>query len=390
MNDAEWKACAETFARLGGIADAALDPQSAQLAADVHHNVLKAIFGVYPTVFQADASYPQFVSNLNSIWPAAATNPDTMYSGAKIDGQGVYRISGRRGSVRYADFQPSLLRRATDAPGPALAPVKINDLTVDKNGLFSFIWSAERPKGYDGDWYHLDPGVGQILVRQVAYDWVNEVDASFAIERLDVHESKPRLTPSEIYGNFQQVLGAGEQRARLFMSWIDVLKTKGAVNRVERANYGAMGGIKGQEYYEAICEIEADEALVVESRIPQECFYWSIHLWDLLFNSIDYMHRQSSLNGHTAYVTPDGMAQVVVSEQDPGVQNWLDIRDFRHQAGVTWRWMDCPDGAPPTIRKVKLAALRDELAPGTPEFSAQQRFEQRSARARGAQLRRKW
>ena len=377
------------FARLGDIAEATLDPQSPQLAAEVHHDSLQSIFAIYPTIFQLDSRHPQWVSNLNSFWPAAATNPDTVYSLTKIDGQGVYRICGRRGSVRYADFQPYLERKATDAPGPALVPVKIDDLTIGDDGRFSFIWSSRRPDGYEGDWRHLDAGVGQIMVRQVSYDWVNEVDASIAIERLDIQESKPRLTPAAIYEDFQQVLGAAEVRIRLFMTWVADLKRKGAINRVERAEYGAMGGIKGQEYYEAIYEVGPDEALIVENKIPDECFYWSIHLWDLLFNSIDHMHRQSSLNGHTAYMAPDRAVQIVLSAQDPGVQNWLDIRDYP-QAGLTWRWMDCLDGAPPSLRRVKLDALPDVLRAGTPTFSAQQRIEQRATRAVGAQLRRRW
>ncbi len=49
----------------------------------------------------------------------------------------------------------------------------------------------------DNDWRTLPPQSNYLLVRQIAYDWVQEVDGRIAIERLDRPAAKPRDSAAE-------------------------------------------------------------------------------------------------------------------------------------------------------------------------------------------------
>ena len=136
-------------------------------------------------------------------------------------------------------------------------------------------------------------------------------------------------------------------------------------------------------------EIDADEALIVETDIPERCRYWNFQLADEFWRSIDWVHRQTSLNGHTARLDADGKFRFVVSARDPGVPNWLDTVD--HRTGIVYgRWTGCSSTPTPTVQRVAFAEVRKHLPPDTPRIDATQREAAIRERRTGAQLRRRW
>ena len=89
-----------------------------------------------------------------------------------------------------------------------------------------------------------------------------------------------------------------------------------------------MGGLPKQAYYDGIHEIADDEALIVETALPEHSRYWQILVADDRFATVDWVNRQSSLNDAQARIDSDGKFRVVISKRDPGVPNWLDKADF--------------------------------------------------------------
>ena len=53
-----------------------------------------------------------------------------------------------------------------------------------------------------------------------------------------------------------------------------------------------------------------------------------MQLSDPLWNSVDWLNRQSSLNAHQARLDGDGRLRAVIALEDPGVPNWLDPGGF--------------------------------------------------------------
>jgi hypothetical protein len=390
MNASRWSHYMDLLRENEDLIEATLDPSSPQLEAETHRLLLQTIVRTYPTIFHGDPDHPDWMPQLNNLYPHAAANPDTSYTFATIDGVGTYRLCGTRGSVRYVDIQSGVnMAGLHKTPGPGLETLDLDDLTIAEDGSFSFLWSDRRPEGYDGDWRPLDPRANYIMIRQVSYDWVNEQEARIAIERLDARPAKPRMTADEIDSKIIHVTESLRRSTRMFPMMLADKQKRGVVNRLELNEYLSMGGVTGQKYYEGLFDLSDEECLIIEAVIPPECGYWSVHLFDELFVTVDYMHRQSSLNGHTAYVSGSGGTQIVVASKDPGVQNWLDISDYP-RGGITWRWLRAPDAPAPTVKKVPLSTLTSHLAAGTPPFDAAARTAQMSARRIGAQLRRRW
>lgn len=133
-------------------------------------------------------------------------NPDGTYYMTPINDQGVYRLRGHRGSLRIVDIQLGdgsvfVQGRLNDALnfGPTLANYDLDyDLTLGGDGWFDVLLCRERPDGHEGDWWALPEGTNYALVRQFAYDWVGEVDARIAIDRLDTPAARPRRSPEFI------------------------------------------------------------------------------------------------------------------------------------------------------------------------------------------------
>jgi hypothetical protein len=65
--------------------------------------------------------------------------------------------------------------------------------------------------------------------------------------------------------------------------------------------------------------------------------YQGIQLGSMWYISLDYINHQTSLTADQARADPDGKLRFVVSEQNPGVANWLECAGHR-RGYVQIRW----------------------------------------------------
>ena len=124
-----------------------------------------------------------------------------------------------------------------------------------------------------------------------------------------------------------------------------------------------MGGLPKQAYYDGIHEIDDDEALILETALPEKVRYWQALVADDRFCTVDWVNRQSSLNDAQAHIDSDGKFRAVISRLDPGVPNWLDKADYPWGI-IQMRWNQASDYPDPTIKKVPLADVREHLPGG--------------------------
>ncbi|MGE0386365.1 MAG: DUF1214 domain-containing protein [Gammaproteobacteria bacterium] len=338
----------------------------------------------------ADPDYPSWVPFLNIGLNIAAPVPDFMYLGSPVHGNGVYRIAGDRGTAHFVDISMGAGNYARDdAPGPSLGSYDLDDLRIGPDRSFNVIMSNERPAGWDGDWWRLDPRTKGLGVRVASYDWLNEIDPRLTIERLDIPALKPRLSAEEIGARLELWTRWVERGVDRWILHVQAQRAKGVVNDVVVHDYASMGGFIGQVYLEGIYDLAPDEALILDTALPRTCRYWSFLLTDDLFATVDWMNRQSSLNGYQARVDADGRFRAVIAMQDPGVPNWLDTGGYG-QGLIQGRWNKADSAPQPVLTKVKLGDLRRHLPADTPVVTPAERDAALRVRRQGAQLRRLW
>lgn len=362
------------------------------------HQFLYSQISVGYLFMTSDPQYPEFMPYYNHLFRQGFPNPDDTLSQAVIDDHGTYQISGFRGGARIVSLQlggdvGSVARMLDDPKSPVGRSRGVFDLDSARladDGAFETLLSPERPPGYEGDWWKLEPETTAVIIRQRHYDWINEIDGRFAIQRLDVPAVKPRSSPQDIDRALRGIAHYIETYGKVTFEGASTRHLRaGPSNVFTCKDYSDFGGLANQAFVEGMFALADDEALIIESAVPDRCGYWGFHLTDDFWQSIDWVNRQSSLNGHTARIDGDGKLRIVVSARDPGVPNWLDTAG--RQAGFVYgRWTDASEYPTPHVVKVGIDDVPGHLPPDTPVVTAQEREAVIRARRRAVQMRHRW
>lgn len=333
--------------------------------------------------------FPEFTPILNPAMRRIAGNVDTTYRGANIRGDGTYRITGRRGTVRIVHLQVIAGIMGSNAPLKVLADINLDQCRVDERGWVDIVLSPRRPSGHDGDWFALDPALTDAFVtlRQISYDWLDEIEATLAIERVD----RSAESPESVVGVLDSLPLIAEYVRKEPIRFMEVQEGQlgglepNQLLEVGRSLPGAMGG---QAYMHGLIQIGADEAWIAEWEPPVGSPYWGVQLLDYFYNTLDVTRMQASLNGHMAATDADGKIRVVVAGTDPGVRNWLDKSDYaRVQIRMRFYAAEQPKI---TTRVVPLDQLLENLPADTSRVTPAERLESLRYRLVGLQLRRRW
>jgi hypothetical protein len=384
-----WGEYVELLRSCGDLASQTWEPDSEQVRGEVYRQLFMNASLGYFMYFQSDTGHPEWTPFLNSVF-LLQPNPDDVYYLAFIRGDSTYRIIGDRGTVHKLTFTIGTdMMGMQEAQPRNLGEHEAEELEFDAQGRFEVILSTNRPSDCSGNWWHLDPKASFVVVRLRSYDWGNEVDPRLAIERVGSVPLKERMTPEQTDVRLQGLLGFTERLTRIWLAFLNDMRARGIVNQFELTKFEDWGCIKVQVYWRGIFEILPGEALLLETELPDTRPYWNIQLADSLWNQLELVYRQTSLNGHQARIDSDGRFRAVLSLEDPGVPNWLDTAG--HRLGtMVGRWYDCSSTPLPTLKKVKLSGLRQHLPHDTPVVQPAERQAVLRDRCRGAQFRRRW
>jgi len=360
------------------------DPQIQQ---EIGRLALAALASSAIDALGSDGDHPAFVAQINQTLNIGQPNSDTSYRIARITAGGTYRLRGKRGALRMLRIaEAGPLPGEPGAASPNLGPQRIdhdvNALHTDGQGRFDVILSPTRPAGYNGDWWQSQPGTTRLLLRMVDADWGRSAEPTFSIERVDKPVTRPRPNAAELEQRLRRLPSTTAFIALLFVDHVERLRRDGYVNSLKVFDTSNLGGLAGQFYYEGAYDLGDDEALIVETKVPNKCLYRSIILTNDLYETTDWYNNQSSLNDTQAMPDKDGVLRIVVSARDPGVLNWLDTAGYARGA-IQGRWAECDSQPVPSVRKVALAEVRQSLPADTPLVSPQQR-EQRIRDRRAA------
>ena len=379
--------------RLRDGADTILDPirpASGDDHAEGFRHLLRSLQSAIGSgVEGGDARYPE----LAWVHPFknGQDNPDGLYQAASVDLSNTYKLAGNVGTVCYLGLTLMTFDFGR-APIEQLLTLDGSALPVDKNGDFEIHFGAgPAPEGAtEGTWFELPPKRCKLLVRQFFDDWDSEVPADLRIDCLDAGLPDSRMDARRIIRHLDTV---AEQVVPMTAFWSDFGRRhleSGEVNSFDhlypaRGPNLAMGASPQQGYGQTWWHVEEDEALLYEVDIPS-CVYWAVQLGDVWYQSLDWVNRQSSLNGHQAQVSADGVFRAVISHRDPGIANWLDTTGAT-QGCITYRWNQADSNPVPTLRLIPFADLEGYLDDPWIRISPKQRFDVLQTRRRGALMR---
>lgn len=338
----------------------------------------------------SNPDYPDFVPVVNNVFKLMGVNPDFIYGYTRINPEGAYRLSGYRGEALFVmiDFLAGGMG-AGDTPGPSIAVLDLDRFTIAPDGYFEILLSAERPGGHTGDWFALDRRTRTLNLRQASYHWGTAQEARLALERLDRELPAPARSATADTAAVDAVTAYPAVFANFVLQYIRHLRDAGYINKLEHDDWAGRGGVTGQHYYQGLFQLAPGEVLVLETALPAEVRYWNVQLTDPLWNTIDWVNHQSSLNGAQAHIDSDGKFRAVIALEDPGAVNWLDPGGFT-RGSLMLRWNEASSGPEPSLRSVPIDRLRETLPGATRYVSPAQRQVLLRERRNHALWRRRW
>lgn len=297
---------------------------------------------------------------------------DAKYIHAMLDSSGRYRIYGTLGNAPIVAFQLA----SREPQYAAYGSITEDQLTLDADRGFELLLSAERPADWRGDWFALDARATEILIREYFNDWEGEYPSDIRIERLDDVEAP---APATVANTVQTLANIGRDFERGASGWLGhgrraLTQMRNQLFMREAAGQGLQGNAYGLGYF----ALEPGQAIVLSLEAP-DADLWSAQLGNIWGESLEYIGRTASLNGHQAKPASDGRYYMVVSVEDPGVPNWLDTVGHR-EGWLMMRYQRTKTTPAPKLEVVELTKLREYLPADTPTVAAEQRHADIAAR----------
>ncbi len=367
------------------IFDPALGVDASEQAEGLRHH-LRLLFGATDRLLEnTDPDHPE----LGWTYPAkmGQDNPDAFYMSAPMDLHRSYRLTGRIDTPRYLGF--SLMEfRFGRGKVTQILNIGTPDLIDVGGGRMDVVFSpAPDPGDHLGNWYQLEPRECRLLVRQFFSDWVAEERADLHLECLDPVDPPARLDPVEITAALNEIAAEMRIVPKFWTDYAVSQRDRGEINSFEhmtgrKVSGVSYGGSDQQAYGQCWFEVGPDEALLFEVT-PPKCLYWNIQVGDTWFQSLDYVNLPATLNDSQAQIDPDGVLRVVISHRDPGIDNWIALGGCP-QGAVTYRWNNADTVPVPSLCRMSVSELADQLHPDTPRVSPQARRQRQIERRRHA------
>ena len=339
--------------------------------------------------FDRDLDRPLFINSTHQFSRQGLDNPDALYFSAYIIDSATYVVRGRRGTTADLSFQVMAGSYNPEQPPGSLAAFDDRAFHIEEDGSFELTFGppleGELPQNYvvSGE------GAKTLIVREVYNDWDTEERGTLSIERVDTvgHPANP-LDARTMARRYEVAASMLIGSVETWFAFPHFFYLKEPVNTLTTPA-STPGGLTSQRSSIGHYELDEDEALVVTVPECTDCAYQGIQIGSDWYISTDYETHQTSLTKAQAVTDPDGKMRFVISEQNPGIANWLET--LNHRTGpIMLRWQrlerDLGPEDGPVVEKVKIHEVASRLpfhAPVTTEdYTARIAARQRSVARR--------
>ncbi len=309
-----------------------------------------------PYPWSANAADPQPFLTYN--------NPDNFYSSLPVDPAKTYEITIYPGSgTQDVTFLANSGDGVTTDFEPLAPGIDLANATPNADGSYTIVLSSAAPPGISpGNWVDT-AGANTVVVRDTLGDW-GQIHDSFSIEEVGGSGvlTFPLLSDEQL-SSMLSTIAANLLRENLSGSYLGQFA---GVNSVAINTFSDIAPttehipgplLSNQLTSLGNFSLEPDQALIVQ--VPDiEATYSSIMLADAWGRTAPFVTAFGNLNNTQAFHAADGFTYYVISDQDPGVANWVDNSGIEH-GGVWLRWQNVTGPVPATPVQTELVNVAD-------------------------------
>lgn len=263
-------------------------------------------------------------------------NPDSVYRVIPMDGASTYLIRGRVAKDRPVVNDFSMLSDAWITAGNLSG----SDLKVDADGGFTITVGPDPANGQPNH-IQTKPDANYMTIRDTLSDWAHQRPNELTVQRIAgppdgaplTHEQKREKVLIKVRRYFAEtVKGHGRILAR-------------PANIFVQPEIKATDGMLiTQAYSLGHFQLKKDQALVLTIR-PGTAKYMTVPVSNLWGTTMDPVHHLSSRNLDQVKKNADGSFTVVVTPEDPGLENWVDTEGLS-EGMLFLRWAAIADSSP--------------------------------------------
>jgi hypothetical protein len=294
-----------------------------------------------------DTKYPALLPFCTPTRKLGSDNADCIYIQAWIDGESVYRISGKKGSARMWNVSVQGPRspiaygtaasRTLHEPFGDTPEANLfgHELVTNWDGSFELYVGGERQ---GQNWLPTTKGTRKLFLRQYFDRWDEEA-AEYRIERVGMDAPRPIPTVEQMIEAMQWAGSFVYDALDFWPDWVweggDQIDPA-ALNQFRGANLSdrkpwspaaeAMDRRRGRLITMMRWALAADEALILEFDAYDG--FWMITSEAIFGNSMDFFYRPVSYTPSRTAVDSDGKIRFVLTRDDPGFSNWIDNQGY--------------------------------------------------------------
>lgn len=385
---AEWSAFCDRLKEAGRRVFKEANPATANNRVDGFRYLTQNLSQAFDFALETkNTKYPRIHAFCSPSRKLGSDNADCVYLSAWIDGESVYKISGKKGTARMWNIAVQGPRRA-DAYGKDVGRIlhepfgdtpEVNifgdELKTNWDGSFE-LYIGGKPQG--PNWLPTTKGSRKIFFRQYFDDWDEEA-GEFRIERVGMAEPRPVPTPEELTQAMQWAAGFVYDVVDYWPEWTWASGDYADPARPNRFNAPeAPADIKsdaqrGRVAAQMWWELKPDEAIVVEFKDPRT--FWMLDTEGVFGNSMDFLYRPVSYTPSRTAVDADGKIRLVLAARDPSYWNWIDNQAYA--AGMlTFRNVQATGLPHFTTTVMKVSEVAGAMHPSSRTITAEERSEQ--------------
>jgi len=350
---------------------------------DGYRAIISLLTDHYVNQVYADKDRPETLP-LIDLTNNCAPGGDFKYSTIHIEDGASYRVWGKRGDAQIIDFQQQATwiktekdKREENSSSKTTysslsnTTFSSNNIKVDSKGNFDFIMSSKKPER--GQWFKLEKGATVVLIREFFSDYKTQNESAiFHLKKIRFKDTGTTVPSAD---QAAERLSSVAQALKYFEFCLSLpLTTMPASedNRMRELHFQSQGEQLNQRYLTTRFNIKPGEALIGEWVLPKQCDYWNMTLYTDFWQTLNSFNRQVTLNHAIAHADKDGVVRFVISHEDPGVANWLDVDGYSQGVFIA-RAKYCPGTELISTKVVPIDQVKEKLPKDTEMVTAEQR-----------------
>ncbi len=281
---------------------------------------------------------------------------------ARISADQTYRVTFTPGSAPF--YSMSVYGGEEEGQFSTYIVGRLNNEEMQKNadGSIEIILSKSK---HPGNWIKLEDTTMSICTREYFHDnYFERIEGRWYIERLGKAAPPPRLTDDALAEKLR--LANLNLRVNTTMSPLPqatgLFTTQTGVNEfapLKRLTTKVAMGWSNSDAVHATLgyQLQPDEALVIDGEAPPPVDWWGLNQNNEYLQSFNGLTERVAITGDAIVMNSDGGWRVVLSSQNPGVDNWLSTAGRTH-GFLRIRWLNAKgDPVVPRVQLVKVSSL---------------------------------